>query len=436
MLLDVDTLRELLVTAGLEPQEAVALRPDVPLDGQGVSSAVTAGLAAMLAERFGLPPAPQSLQGAGALDDWASFGKDRLDDEAVKRAAVARILAAERPLPEGSPYAIDMLRPEDAPGVARLFHIIYGDKYPVVDYYVPERLVALNRQRQVLTVVARLPTGEIAGQGAFYRSSPPNPGVYEQGQLLVDPQYRQTSMAFRILKRFDELSRSMDWAEGFFGEAVCTHLVTQKTAQKQGYPECGLELCLMPSGAYEKEGADGRVSCLVCLRVDRDRPGPLYLPECYREALEFVLSGYALDRDVHFAVSDSPQAAQTVLESRTFDFAQVARVQVAAIGQDFDRQLDAVDDMARRGNLAVVQVFLNTGAPGVAYAVNALRQRGYVLGGLFPLWFGPDGLMLQKLMVEPDFASINLHAERSKTILAYIRADWDQRNGRERHDNP
>ena len=139
--------------------------------------------------------------GSGALEDWCLFAQAHFDEETVKQAAVARILAAETELAAGEPYELDMLRREDAPGVARLFHAIYGDKYPVIDYYVPERLTALNRQRQVLTVVARLPTGEIAGTGAYYRSSPPNAAVYEQGQLLIDHHYRNTSIAFRILKR-------------------------------------------------------------------------------------------------------------------------------------------------------------------------------------------------------------------------------------------
>ncbi|MYL82343.1 hypothetical protein GTA51_04220 [Desulfovibrio aerotolerans] len=425
MQFDADTMRELLVTAGLEAGAAAALVAGTPLAEQGVAATVTTALAALLSERFGAPQALPELLRSGALEDWCLFAQAHFDEETVKQAAVARILAAETELAAGEPYELDMLRREDAPGVARLFHAIYGDKYPVIDYYVPERLTALNHQRQVLTVVARLPTGEIAGTGAYYRSSPPNAAVYEQGQLLVDHHYRNTSIAFRILKRLEALSYAMDYAEAFFGEAVCTHLVTQKTGTKQGHVECALELSLMPSGAYEKEGAAGRVSCLMFFRVDRDTAQPLYLPECYRDTLTFILSGIALDRDVRFDGPDVPEADQSVVDSRTFDFAQVRRVQVATIGRDLPEHLDALDAEAKEQGLAVVQVYLATGAPGVAFAVGELRRRGYILGGLLPRWFGTDGLMLQKLAQTPDFAAVNLYTDRAKTLLAHIRAEWE-----------
>ena len=425
MQLDVDTVRELLVTARLEASAAEALDSGASLAEQGVTATVTAALAGILAERFGAPQAPPELLQSGSLEDWSRFAQTQLDEKTVKQAAIARILAAETELPAGAAYELAMLRREDAPGVARLFHAIYGDKYPVIDYYVPERLTALNHQRQVLTVVARLPTGEIAGTGAYYRSSPPNAAVYEQGQLLVDHHYRNSSIAFRILKHLEALSYAMDYAEAFFGEAVCTPLITQKTGMKQGHVECALELSLMPSGAYEKEGAAGRVSCVVFFRVDRDTAQPLYLPECYRDTLTFILSGIALDRDVRFDAPDTPQAEQSVLDSRTFDFAQVKRVQVAAIGRDLPVHLNALDAEAKEQGLAVVQVYLATGAPGVAFAVSELRRRGYILGGLLPRWFGADGLMLQKLAQTPDFAAVNLYTDRGKTLLAHIRAEWE-----------
>ncbi len=390
-----------------------------------MGAGAVAALADVFLRRFGARPgdAPWS------LDDGRRL-LERLDDATVLAAAVARIRDGWRDVPPGRPYELDMLRPGDAPGVAQLMFVIYGDKYPVVDYYVPERLVELNRQGRLLTVVARLASGEIAGQGAFYQSSPPNRAIFEQGQLLVAPQYRNSSIAFRILQKLDQLSRTMPQAEGFFGEAVCNHLVTQKCIARQGYSECGLELALMPTNAYEKEGAGGRVSCLLAARVDRDGPGPLFVPECYRAPLERILEGFSLDRDIRFAHRDAPSAETTALEARTFDFAQVTRVQVATVGRDFPERLAALDLAGEAGGEAVLQVYLNAGAPGVAFAVEALRRRGFVFGGFLPRWFGPqDGLMLQKLRVVPDFEAIRLHSDRARALFADIAAEWRQRHG-------
>jgi hypothetical protein len=160
--------------------------------------------------------------------------------------------------------------------------------------------------------------------------------------------------------------------------------------------------------------------------VDRDQRKPLHLPECYREEMEFILGGFTLDREIRFSGMDAPLAAQSTLDLRTFDFAQVERMQVLAVGADFPERVERLDEAAKRRSLAVVQVFVNTGEPGVTFAVEALRARGFFLGGFVPLWFGPDGLLMQKLYVEPEFDAINLYADRSKQILAFIRADWDR----------
>ncbi|EHJ47562.1 hypothetical protein DFW101_1554 [Solidesulfovibrio carbinoliphilus subsp. oakridgensis] len=431
---DADLLKEFLLAAGSPPDAVAGLEPGVALGDQGVSPEIRAALAACLSEALGAPPAPPLLLERGSLDGWSAFLRDALDDAAVKRAAVARIVAGKKPLPPGQAHVIDRMRPGDAPGVSRLFHDIYGDKYPVVDYFVPEQLVALNRRDAVLTLVARLASGEIAGTGAFYRSSPPNPAVYEQGQLLVAPEYRQSSIAFRILKELDEVSRSMSFAEAFFGEAVCSHLVTQKTAVRQNYAVCGLELSLMPTGAYEKEGASGRMSCLLHFRVDRDRAQPLFLPESYRPVLEHILSGLGLDRDIRYAAHDQPAAPHTELASRVFDFAQVERVQVPAIGQDFAQQVEALAERGRRRGLAVIQAYLGAGEPGVAFAAEILNRHGFIFGGLAPLWFGHDALLFQWLAEPPAFAAINLLTDRAKTLLGHIEADWQRQQGRHRHE--
>lgn len=425
---DLDTLLAFLETAGCPAQTAASLARDVPLAAQGLAPETGQALAAVLTEALGAPAAPPELAGQGSLDDWLRFVARHRDDAAQRQAALARVVSAKAPIPQGRAYAIEAMRPADAPGVAGLFHTIYDAHYPVLDYFVPEKLIALNRQKAVLTLVARLETGQIAGHGAYYRSSPPNPAVYEQGQLLVDPAYRQSFMAFKLLRELDAVSHAMPWAEAFFGEAVCNHLVTQKSNDKQGYTPCGIELSLMPDGAYAKEGATGRLTCLIGWRVHQNRPLPLYLPEVYRPVAEGILSGFSLDRDVRFSPGDQPVCQETVLESRLFDLAQVERLQVAAVGRDFPTHADAIEERANRLGLAVVQVYLNASCPGTPWAAQTLRRRGYVFGALAPLWF-PDGdaLMLQRLAAEPDFEAVKLYADRAKAILAHIRQEWGTR---------
>ncbi len=427
MPISLNVLRELLVEAGVAPDVAEAIRPDVPLLRQGVDSLEFPAFCLVVENRFSLSIDERDSLSLRTLDDFAAYLHAAQGEATSTGAPPGRISQDWREVEGGRSYEVGPLRPGDGQGVAQLFYMIYGDRYPVEDYYIPERIEALNAQGRLLTVVARLETGTVAGQGAYYQSSPPNKALFEFGQVMVDPAYRHTAMAARILREMDRLSRAMAQADGFFGEAVCTHLTTQKFVDTQGYVECGLEVSLMPAGTYEKEGAGcQRVSCLLGARIDRDRPMALYLPECYRRELAFILEGFSLDRDLRFGGPGRPAAPETVFERRRFDFARVERVQATRIGADFPGRAAALDQEAAARGLAVVQVFVNAGDPGTAYAVAALRERGFFLGGLVPLWFGTDGLFMQKLYVAPEFDAINLYSPRAKTLLKFVRADYDR----------
>jgi acyl carrier protein len=420
-------LRELLIEAGVEQSTALAVQPALPLLRQGVDSLDYPAFCLAVESRFGLTIDERYSMSLRTLDDFAAYINEHLDGGLRQEDSIARIKRNWREIEPGQDYTIDLLRPGDGPGVAQLFYTVYGDRYPVADYYDPESIERLNAEGKLLTVVARLSSGTIAGAGAYYQSSPPNKALFEFGQFIVAPEYRNSLIVAKISKEMDRFSRTMNQAQGFFGEAVCNHVTTQKFVKKQGYSECGLEVSLMPAGAYEREGAGAqRVSCLLGARVDRDRRMPLHLPESYRKEMEFILDGFSLDREVRFSGMDAPLAAESSLDSRTFDFAQVERMQVLTVGTDFPERVLRLDEDAKRRSLAVVQVFVNTGEPGVAFAVEALREKGFILGGFVPLWFGPDGLLMQKLYVEPEFDSINLFADRSKQLLTFIRTDWDR----------
>ena len=72
--------------------------------------------------------------------------------------------------------------------------------------------------------------------------------------------------------------------DGFYGEAVCNHVITQKLSKQAHAFETALEPALMPARAYEAEqSAAGRVGCMVYFRVDSDHRRALYLPAPYQD---------------------------------------------------------------------------------------------------------------------------------------------------------
>jgi hypothetical protein len=346
-----------------------------------------------------------------------------------KAEALRRIKAAMREIEPGRDYVVERLRPEDAPGVARLFYAIYGEDYPVEDYYIPERIVSSNQSGEVRTVVARLDTGEIIGQTALYRVSPSNPGLFEFGQMQVVPSYRDSFAAHGMMCLVRDKMIGVDGVDGVFGEAVCHHTVSQKLCARTGMAPCGLEMALMPEGAYAKEGAAGRASCLVYARVDRDTRRQAHLPLAYREAFDFILQGLGLDREVVYASGESGACGTTILENKFFDFAGVLRCQAGVVGGDIAQRVAEVENRASKSGPAVTQFFLNAADPGAPFAAMVLREQGYFLGGLVPIWFGGDALMMQKLRVAPDFGSLRLYGDRAGAVMGHVRDDFDRAAG-------
>ena len=119
---------------------------------------------------------------------------------------------------------LGLFRPEDAPGVAGLFRVVYGDGYPVRYYYDPAQLNEVVFRQDALIIVARARECEIAGAVSVFRSAP-NPAIYEIGAGLVLPRYRNLGINARLLDFiFDkEEVRNRFSVDALWGELTITH---------------------------------------------------------------------------------------------------------------------------------------------------------------------------------------------------------------------
>lgn len=327
---------------------------------------------------------------------------------------------------EGQQFRIDTFRPEDADGVARLFTTVYGNGYPVRLVYDPAALVSAFHAGENIPAVARTESGDIVGYDALFRSAP-NPKLYEAGQGLVLPAYRRIGISVEMNRYLcDVLAKEFD-VDAIFGEAVCNHTYMQRSwAGPVGHDaETALEVDLMPAEAYTQEqSSSGRVSVLPMFKIYRKKPHTVYIPPIYREQLTYIYSKVNDTRTFELSSENIPPEAITESSSRVFDFANVARIAFSGAGRDFDGVFDKKEAELLSGQIIVIQVWLELGTPWIGRIVDALRDRGYFLGGVFPQWFDSDGLLMQKIIGTPNWEGIRLYSERAKTIMDFVRADW------------
>ncbi|MBI5586068.1 MAG: hypothetical protein HY892_19830 [Deltaproteobacteria bacterium] len=340
---------------------------------------------------------------------------------------------SENPIAPDQTWEVDLFRPEDAAGVARLFLQVYGEGYPIKTFIEPARLVEENRTLRTISIVARTPRGDIVGHNAMFNSAPFK-GLYESGAGVVHPLYRGGAGIFaRMNAHLLELGKNRFKIAALFGESVCNHVFSQRMCAKLGAVTMAVELDLMPAAAYSQEqSARGRVSSLLDFIHIQPQTQTVYIPRVFDDALDFMYSGWPDERTRRPSTASIPADGETELETQIFDFAQVARLAVKRAGRDFDQALTGLEDKFKARGIVVIQVWLNLAWPWVGEVVDTLRARGYFLGGLLPRWFDADGLLLQKTAARPGWEDMQIYFERAQKIAAFARADWETSKETER----
>jgi hypothetical protein len=324
-------------------------------------------------------------------------------------------------------WEVDLFRPEDAEGVARLFLQVYGQGYPIKTFIDPSLLIEENNALRTISIVARTPQGDIVGHNAIFNSAPFK-GLYESGAGVVHPRYRGGAGIFAQMNAHGlDLGKNRFQIAGLFGESVCNHVFSQRMCAKLGAVNMAVELDLMPAAAYSREqSARGRVSSLLDFIHIQPQAQTVFIPRVYSEALDFIYGGLTDERTRRPATTPIPAGFTTELETQIFDFAQVARLAVKQVGGDFEQALAGLErDLDARG-VVIVQVWLNLAWPWVGEVVDRLRKRGYFLGGLLPRWFDADGLLMQKTKNRPCWEEMQVHFERAQKIVSFARKDWEE----------
>ena len=326
-------------------------------------------------------------------------------------------------------FDVGYFRPEDAEGIVNLFNAVYGDGYPLRLFYDPAAIIAANESGEYYSIVARTSTGQIIGVIHLYRSAP-FPNIYESGVGLVLKEYRNLGVNTRLMEYlYEELVPQKENIEELFGEAVCNHVFIQKAAARFKHIETALEIALMPAAVYTQEkSAFGRVATLDYFRCYKPKPHLIYVPKPYEEELRWIYSRLDDTREINPAdvKAKVPEGTTSRIEMKLFDFAQVARINVHEIGDDFTEAFRNMEAQAITSKAVVLQVCLNLTIPWLAATVDMLRDRGYFFGGALPRWFDGDGLLMQKVRCSPDFEDIVLESKDAEKLLEIIQEDWER----------
>ncbi len=214
-------------------------------------------------------------------------------------------------------------------------------------------------------------------------------------------------------------------AATFFVEALCNHTISQKIADNHGFEPCAMEIEIMPSEAFDSEGCTARrVSLLMMFQIFSDKPQSVFLPQDHEVFFKKIYTNLALPRD--FVENLAQPSAQTDLDFSSIPKAGIIKIVIRCIGGDLREQIAQIIEEVNRDSIVHVQ--LNLADPYVDWACRQLKKDGFFLGGLLPLWFGTDGMFVQRLPETQDFNAIQMFSADAEYILDSVREDFEAIN--------
>lgn len=308
--------------------------------------------------------------------------------------------------------------------VGEAFRAAYGEAFPVKYVYQPEAVLEEIRHNRLAALLAVDEGNRAAGYVSVFKSAP-NPRLWEAGNLVVVPAYRQTDVGMRLAATYtDGTLFAKATSDGLFGEAVCCHYFTQVNSVKAGHADFALELDQLDGPSFkDNRTGSARVSCVLNFKEYSPPTGPVYLPPVYESFLR-QLALPLTPRNFLAATAPLPAGTLTRHEDHYYEAAQTWKVAVGEIGADWAQFTAGLLAEARRRGVVSLQITLNAACPGIGAAVEILRSQGFFFGGLAPRWFGSDGLLMQQVLgIATEYEHIRLYSPIAKELLAYIQAD-------------
>ena len=313
-------------------------------------------------------------------------------------------------------------RSQDADDLIATFSKVYGPNYPVPMVYDPNHWISKNQTEDLFTYVAESADGRLAGLVSFYRVAP-FPGLYEFGQLAIDPEFRRGGLGQALCAEAVARFSTQPGAVGIWGEMGCHWTASQSIVHRLEFVDTALEVGLFPAQTYSKEHqVSGRISALIAFRDLRDRPHRVHVPERWRPLLKFCYQGLDIRRD--WAESDQELHGHSRHRSEYLEGPALARLDFWECGSDFESVLSQLEQDFSQQGAQVLQLALNLEDPRSLAAGEAAAARGYSCCGLLPRWFDGDGILLQRNREKPTFGNERIDGEKGQEISRRIATQW------------
>ncbi len=315
------------------------------------------------------------------------------------------LLADAAPAPEDIQLDFHILRREEAIEVAQCMYDEFGYTYLHEMVYYPEEFFESVQRGECISMVATVPSGEVAGHVALV-GTPVFRGTMELCMAVVRKKYRNCKIMNRLTERILEHARTLGLAS-INAMPVIYHVFTQKIASRQGMHPSGFLFNIINddlSTSFD-QGVRGSLGLAVLPFEDTHRD--VFVRPSAEGIASYVISEAGADRDLK--VSDGKVSAEgdSVITVEADTRGESGRIVVDRTGSDIAVRLKAADNYLRAQNCKVVMLYISTAAEGSVSAYDAAVGLGYYCTGLYMACSDTDYLMMESIMLSKvDYSKI------------------------------
>lgn len=350
--------------------------------------------------------------------------RHRLEAEALEQAE-------HNSAPAGTSYRFRPFQDRDALEVSRCIYEAYGYTYPNPDLFYPERIVKLNRDGRLRSLIAETTEGAVVGHYALER---PDLGpIGEAGQAVIHHEHRGRGLMQLMRRAVEEDGRKLGLL-GIWSQPTARHPFSQKMNLAFGSVPCGLSLGTTPASTTLR-GSDvgalssARQSCFLYWHpFNKEEPLRASVPAALVPLLKALYQ--ARGRPVQFDMElrpPSPDGAANDAVRAGYDRARgVGHISVDRIGTD---TLPVLREAARLleevAGAEVLFVDLPIDDASCAYLADQLSHEGFIAAGIGPRFHSrPDGaedtLRLQKLIASIDVKDLVAEGELGRMLADFV----------------
>ena len=320
---------------------------------------------------------------------------------------------------------LQLLTTDNAQLLVSAIERVYGNTYPIPEFYDAGYIARAIDAGLLSTVVARGQRGEIAGCMSTVLEMPGD--VTADGSaLMVAEEYRGQGITALIGERMVEVYQQLGLG-GLHLYALALHDRVQNQSGAAGAVVTGVLPAWFSRQARVTgyDYPDARIGA-VCLYMPLGAlpARTVYLPAPYAQVLRGIYAELPAERDLQDCTETVQFPACTVLSLEDKPRNGQRRVLLERTGSDFDSVLAELLHDCDEAGREVIYLDIPLADPGCERAVQVARAQGMFFGALMVDRRGCDRLRMQRyddILAAPDY--MVLATPQARALLDFVQVD-------------